>query len=174
MVKVFAVVLLVFCGSCSKSISGNFEVDRAIVVVDTNGKLTKIPQGEYDVVAKIKKGSVLLNVNLNNKDSGFLFEGPISKSEPGEIDVVVNNNDKEFRMRGEYFYEEIFIGKARETRSCINNGRTGFIYEFYDEYEIKEYVDVYMYEGKRLDLVGHILMEKNETTRLNINESSCM
>jgi hypothetical protein len=160
--------------SCSKSISGKFEVDNPVSIFDVDGNLTRIPQGEYDVVAKIKKGSVLLKLNFNNKDAGFLFEGPINGSEPGEIDVVVSNNKKEFRMRGDYFYEEIFLGKARETRSCVTNGRTGVIYEFYDEYEIKEYIDVYMYEGARLDLVGHILMERNETTRLNVNESSCM
>jgi hypothetical protein len=173
-IKLWSISILCLMLACSKTISGQFEVDKPISFIDTNGNLMDLSPGDYDVIAEIKKGSVLLKLNINNKENGFLFTGPIDKPKPGEIDIVVKNNNKEFRMRGEYSYEEIFLGKARDIRSCVRNGSTGSIYEFYDEYEIKEYVDVYMYEGKRLNLVGHILMEKIETTRLNINESTCM
>lgn len=163
---------LLFAG-CHTVVKGNLELDKELVVTDLQGKTQRYAPGDYGVTADISSGTVKFSVEQKKKSTEFEFTGSFGKPKPGPIDVLVENNKASYRFKGEYTHSETLLGKGRDTLSCVRNGSPGHSFVFYDEYEVKEYIDAHLYVSNDSEPIGHLIMDRTKKTRVTVNESGC-
>lgn len=175
MKKSFALLAALVLIACS-TIKGTISVHEDFSLTTKNGEVKTISTGEYPVKLKITGNKAKVEISGENTKDKYYFEGNLNEVKEGDFDISVINEGAKFRFVGSYAYEETFLGRSQEMKTCIKpvNNLPGQSFVYWDLYEVTETLSAtLMNENKTADF-ARIESDETKEIKRNLYESPCM